>query len=74
MSHDLDELLDMAVEAASARSHSGRGMAAVALRWFPYDCKWVAEASWSNNTRVLSTPWDDKLNPLLELIDILTAQ
>jgi len=58
-------------EARSLASSYHQGMASVGVRWNPYEAKWEAEASWSDNTRVVSTPSDSTVDTIMELIDLL---
>jgi len=69
----LETLLHEARSLANNHSaHSDtKGMASVGVRWNPYEAKWEAEASWSDNTRVVSTPSDSTVDVILELIDLL---
>lgn len=66
---NLDVEMEALLRAAIAVSHSpdGRdGMAAVDLRWEPYESEWLAEASWANSERLIAMD----LTPILAVREL----
>lgn len=39
----------------ASRSHPGMGSLKLSVQWNPYECEWVAEIDYSDNTRYVAT-------------------
>lgn len=67
----LESLLHDARFAALDWSGERGGMASVKVEWNPYEAGWVAEANWSDNSRVSTEVCEAATDAVAELIDLL---
>jgi hypothetical protein len=70
----LDDALEEAQTLAMRLTGPDRGMASVRVYFDPYAAHWLAEASYSDNSRIVSTGSDSPTDEVWELSDLLKEE
>lgn len=67
----MDKMLEDALKIADEFRQQNGGMTSVGVRWNPYQCQWVADASWSSGDRIAGDFSDSPTDAVCMLIDRL---